>query len=409
MINRRVFLKSTGMALVGGGFLPNVFVRIAEASQGAARRKTLVVVFQRGAVDGLNVVVPWFERDYYRARPTIAVAKPGSERGVIDLDGRFGLHPELEPLSAHWKNRSLAFVHASGSPDATRSHFDAQDFMESGTPGRKSTRDGFLARALERNHDGSPLRAVSITPNLPRILSGGAGAISVSSLDRFGVRAGRASASVSHSFESMYAGAIDQGKGEVAADSFEAARLLDSIGKIAPRNGARYPRGTFGDGLKQLAHLIRADVGLEVGFVDVGGWDTHTAQGGADGRLARGLRSWGEALHAFAVDLGDRMGDVVVVSVSEFGRTVAENGNRGTDHGHGNVITILGGGVRGGAVYGRWPGLSRGELYDGRDLAVTTDFRDVMGEIISGTIGSGDLDLVFPGYRADRTRWPGVI
>jgi uncharacterized protein (DUF1501 family) len=415
MLDRRVFLKSSGLALVAGGFLPNVFVRIARASTPlAGHRKVLVAIFQRGAVDGLNVVVPYGEKAYYDARPSIAVPRPGSEDGAaLDLDGFFGLHPALAPVLPYFKDRSAAFVHAAGSPDSTRSHFDAQDFMESGTPGVKSTSDGFLCRAIAQKklEKASPLRAVSMTPALPRILAGSAGAVSMTDVAQFGIRAGAATDSVSNSFESMYEEAVAGALAGTAKESFDAVRILKSAdpSKIAPENGADYPRGPFGNALKQVAQLIKADVGLEVAFTDVGGWDTHAGEGGAQGQLSNRLRDYGLAIAAFARDLGSRMADVTLVTMSEFGRTVKENGNRGTDHGHANVMLLLGGGIRGGRVYGRWPGLDASHLYENRDLAVTTDFRAVFAEILSMRLGISRLSAVFPGYSLDATRRLGVV
>ncbi|HKF43259.1 MAG TPA: DUF1501 domain-containing protein [Thermoanaerobaculia bacterium] len=410
-----MFLKSSGLALVAGGFLPRVFVRMAGAATlPAPNRKVLVAVFQRGAVDGLNVVVPHGEKTYYDARPSIAVPRPGSGEGaVLDLDGFFGLHPALAPVLPYFQDRSAAFVHAAGSPDSTRSHFDAQDFMESGTPGQKATADGFLCRAIaQKKVDScSPLRAVSLTPALPRILAGSAGAVSMNSLAGFGVRAGAASAAVSNSFESMYEDAVAGALGGAAKESFEAARILKSAdpASIAPDNGAAYPAGAFGNALKQIAQLIKADVGLEVAFTDVGGWDTHAGEGGSEGQLSNRLREYGAAIAAFATDMGSRMADVTLVTMSEFGRTVKENGNRGTDHGHANVMLVLGGGVRGGRVYGRWPGLDSSHLYENRDLAVTTDFRDVFAEILAKRMGIENLTPVFPGHNLNAKRSLGIL
>lgn len=415
MLNRRFFLKSTGLALVAGGFVPRVFVRMARAGTLAgAKQKVLVVVFQRGAVDGLNVVVPYGDRAYYDARPSIAVPRPGSGQGAaLDLDGFFGLHPSLEPLLPFFRDRSAAFVHAAGSPDATRSHFDAQDFMESGTPGVKSTPDGFLSRAIvgEKIGKRSPLRAVAFSPVLPRILSGPSGAVAITDLNSFGIRAGAATAAASESFESMYSDTSEGLLGEVARESFEAVKILKAAdpGRIAPENGAEYPQGPFGSALKQIGQLIKSDVGLEVAFTDVGGWDTHVGEGGADGQLANRLRDYGRGITAFARDLGSRMADVTLVTVSEFGRTVHENGNRGTDHGHGNFMLVMGGGVKGGKVYGRWPGLDSSHLYENRDLSVTTDFRDVFAEILAGRLGIQNLVPVFPGYDLDEKKRLGVI
>ena len=415
MLNRRVLLKSGGLALVAGGFVPNVFVRMARAGAlPEASRKVLLVVFQRGAVDGLNVVVPYGEKAYYDARPSIALPRPGSGAGAaLDLDGFFGLHPSLEPLLPLFRDRSAAFVHAAGSPNATRSHFDAQDFMESGTPGVKSTADGFLTRAIAAGkiEKPSPLRAVAFSPALPRILAGSSGAVAMTNLAQFGIRAGAASEIASESFESMYADAVAGALGGTAKESFDAVRILKASdpGKIAPENGADYPRGPFGNALKQIAQLVKANVGLEIAFTDVGGWDTHAGEGGAEGQLANRLRDYAQTIAAFAKDLGSRMADVTLVTVSEFGRTVRENGNRGTDHGHANVMLVAGGGVKGGKVYGRWPGLDESHLYENRDLAVTTDFRDVFAEVLARRMGVANLKPVFPGYALDERNRLGLI
>ncbi len=415
--DRRLFLKSTGLALVGGGLLPNVFVRMARAATPGSSKRVLVAIFQRGAVDGLNVIVPYGESAYYAARPTIAVPRPGSaSSGALDLDGYFGLHPSLSSLRPYFRDRSAAFVHAVGSPDATRSHFDAQDFMESGTPGVKTTRDGFLARALGAAKPPAPprsdaLRAVALSPAMPRILAGSSAAVAMRSLDQFGIRAGADADGDTRSFESMYDAAASPDLRATARESFDALRVLREANPSAraPENGTVYPRGPLGAALRQIAQLIRADVGLEIAFTDVGGWDTHAGEGGGEGTLANRLRDFGEAIAAFARDLGSRMGDLTLVTLSEFGRTVRENGNRGTDHGHANVMLLLGGGVRGGRVYGRWPGLDDAKLYEGRDLAVTTDFRDVFAEILAKRMGVTDLEVVFPGYPCDPARRLGAI
>ena len=398
MIDRRFFLKSSGLALVGGTLLPNVFVRMANAAT-TKGNKTLVAIFQRGAVDGLNMIVPYGEQAYYAARPTITVPRPGAEGGAIDLDGFFGLHPSLASLSPYFKDHSLAMIHAVGSPDTTRSHFDAQDFMESGTPGVKSTEDGFLSRAIGTKKETavSPLRAVALSPAMPRILSGGAGAVAMTNISQFGIRG---NANVSGGFESMYAEAVAGTLGGTAKESFEAARILKSTDpqKLQPENGAVYPNGPLGNSLRQIAQLIKSNVGLEVAFADVSGWDTHAGEGGAQGQLANNLRNFSDAIAAFARDLGSRMGDVVLVTMSEFGRTVRENGNRGTDHGHANVMMLLGGSVKGGKVHGKWPGLGSQQLYENRDLAITTDFRDIFAELLTKQLAVPSLKSVFPGY-----------
>jgi uncharacterized protein (DUF1501 family) len=380
MMDRRFFLKSSGLALVAGGLLPNVFVKMANAAT-TRGKKVLVAIFQRGAVDGLNVVVPYGEKAYYDARPTIAIPRDA----VLDLDGFFGLHPSLTSLVPYFKDRSAAIVHAVGSPDSTRSHFDAQDFMESGTPGVKSTEDGFLSRAIvaTKEQPASPLRAVALASSLPRILSGGAGAVAMTNIGQFGIRG---DAQISAAFQSMYPGA------------FEASRILKSADplKLQPENSANYPTTPLGNALKQIAQLIKSGVGLEVAFADVGGWDTHVGEGGPQGQLANNLRQFSDAIAAFTCDLGSRMGDVLLVTMSEFGRTVRENGNRGTDHGHANFMLVIGGGVKGGKVYGKWPGLSN--LYENRDLTITTDFRDVFAELLTKQLGVASLKSVFPNY-----------
>jgi uncharacterized protein (DUF1501 family) len=414
-MNRRTLLKSTGMALVAGALLPNVFVHMAQGATMPGRR-VLVAIFQRGAVDGLNVVVPYAENVYYAARPSIAVPRPGSaENAALDLDGFFGLHPSMAPILPYFRDGSAAFVHAAGSPDATRSHFDAQDFMESGTPGIKATRDGFLSRALvsqpRRAKPPSPLRAVALSPVLPRALAGAAGAVSMSNIAQFGIHAGASSGAASDSFESMYAEAVAGTLRATAKESFEAVRILQSAdpSKTAPENGADYPKGPLGSSLQQIAQLIKADVGLEVAFTDIGGWDTHAGEGGAQGQLSNRLRDYAQAIAAFAKDLGSRMADVTLVTMSEFGRTVKENGNRGTDHGHANAMLLLGGGVKGGKVYGRWPGLDESHLYENRDVAVTTDFRDVFAEILTKRMEIANLAAVFPGYDCDGKKRLGLI
>jgi uncharacterized protein (DUF1501 family) len=417
VLTRRVFLKSSGLALVSFGALPRALVRAALAAEGAGRKKTLVVVFQRGALDGLNTVIPYGDAAYRRLRPTIAVPAPrgGGREAALDLGGRFGLHPALEPLLPLWKERSLAIVHAVGSPDGTRSHFDAQDFMESGTPGVKSTEDGWMNRHLSAHPeaDATPFRGLALTPTLPRSLAGRAPAVAMADIRSFSLRPapvrGGARGPSARGFEEMYAGAVHDVLHGTGRETFEAIDFLKKTdpARYAPAHGAVYPRGRYGDSLRQVAQLLKADAGVELAFTEIGGWDHHAAEGGVTGQLANRLREFGQALAAFHRDLGDRMHDVVVVSLTEFGRTVAENGNRGTDHGHASVSFVLGGEVKGGRVHGRWPGLDPGDLYEGRDLAVTTDFRDLLAELLTTHLGARDLRAVFPGHALGRS--PGVV
>jgi len=401
MLTRRALLKSGACALAAVAAPPRFLARAASAAE--ARRRVIVAVFQRGAVDGLSMVVPYGDRDYAATRASIAIRPPNGADvdGAHDLDGFFALHPALAPLMPLWRTRALAVVHACGSPDRTRSHFDAQDYMESGTPGVKSTTDGWLARAIgTRPAPSSPFRAVALGPTLPRILRGDAGAISLASLDRFDVRASSDAAVARKGFESLYEQSVQDLLHGTGRETFEAVRMLKSANaaQLTPANNAQYPRSRLGESLRQIAQLIRADVGLEIAFTDAGGWDTHVGQGAEQGQLANRLRDFGASLAAFAQDLGDRMGDVVVLTMSEFGRTVAENGNRGTDHGHATAMLLLGGGVRGGKVYGRWPGLAREQLYEGRDLAVTTDFRALFAEVAGRQLGVRRPATLFPGW-----------
>ena len=404
MVSRRVFLKNGGLALVSLGFAPEFLARTVAAA-GPTRRRVLVTVFQRGAVDGLNMVVPFGERDYYSSRPTIAIAPPGRDtQCALDLDGFFGLHPRLAPLKALYDARQLAIVHACGSPDGTRSHFDAQDYMETATPGVKSTPDGWLNRYLHvKEHEAqTPFRAVALAPQLPRAMQGLAPALAIGQIDRFGIRAGQASDMLQSSFESEYAAAADRVLHSTGREAFEAIRMLKQAdpSRYTPENGAEYPRSAYGDALRQIAQLVKAQVGLEIAFAESGNWDHHVNEGAAIGQLAVRLDDFARGIAALVRDLGDRMQDVVILTMSEFGRAVAENGNRGTDHGHGNAMMVIGGSVRGGRVYGRWPGLAREQRYEGRDLAVTTDFRAVFDEVVRGHLGLTDTRTVFPRFKA---------
>jgi uncharacterized protein (DUF1501 family) len=408
-INRRVFVRNGALALVSLGLDPVFLTRAAYANRSTAqpfnRPKTLVCIFQRGAVDGLNMIVPHGDPAYYRERPRIAVPAPGKSGGALDLDGYFGFHPALAPLLPFYRAGALGVVHAVGSPDATRSHFDAQDYMETGTPGRKGTMDGWLNRHLTHTaqHRDTPFRGVAIGPQLPRVLRGSSPALAIGNLQAFGLRGrGPARDRIEAAFQEMYAGAATGLVATSSAEAFEAVRMLrtaDPAGR-SPENGAEYPRSPFGQAMRQLAQLIRADLGLEIGFADTGGWDTHVNQGAAEGQLAARLRDFGAGLAAFATDLGERMADVLVLTMSEFGRTVAENGTAGTDHGHATAMMVLGAGTRGGRVHGRWPTLDEGSRFEGRDLAVTTDFRALFGEILGRHLGAADLPAVFPGFEA---------
>ena len=418
-MNRRYFIKSGGIALASFGVLTSTptFLRRALAANldkaTGGRRKTLIAIFQRGAVDGLNVVMPFGEHSYYDLRPNIAIPKPdGGAESAINLDGFFGLHPSLASFKPLWDSKRLAIVHASGS-DNTRSHFDAQDYMESATPGVKSTPDGWLNRYLQSKSDQqkSLFRAVSMTQNMPRVMQGKSPALAISNLADFSIRAGQSSAAVQGGFEAIYDQTVNDALHGTGKETFEAINYLKQVNpaQYKPENGANYPNTPFGNALRQIAQLIKAGVGLEVAFTDIGGWDTHVNEGNQQGQLSNLLRQFSNSIAALYTDLGQRMDDVVILTMSEFGRTARENGNRGTDHGHANAMFIVGNSVRGGKVYGDWPGLKSDQLYEGRDLALTTDFRDVFGELAAKHLGATNLQAVFPGYAASSAKFRGLL
>ncbi|HMH15052.1 MAG TPA: DUF1501 domain-containing protein [Edaphobacter sp.] len=402
-ITRRGFMKDGALALVGTSTIPSFLTRsvMAEMTTAAANKKKLVVLFQRGAADGLNIVVPYREKNYYSMRPSIAI----QQNEVLDLDGFFGLHPAMAAFKPLYDQGHLAIIHAAGSPDMTRSHFDAQDYMESGTPGVKVTQDGWLNRALQAEMlAGKPsaFRAVALGTEVPRTLQGKLPAIAVNNLADFSV-AGRGpqTSPISNAFQAMYDESSDAVLHGTGQETFEAVKMLKAAdpSKYQPAAGVEYPKSQFANSLKQVAQLLKANLGVEAAFSDIGGWDTHQNQGNANGQLANRLKEFSEAISAFWKDMGQEAENVTLVTMSEFGRTARQNGTGGTDHGHANVMFVLGGQVKGGKVYGRWPGLSNEQLNEGRDLAVTTDFRRVLGEAAYKTLGSKNLELVFPGSR----------
>lgn len=411
LFHRRQILKWAGSAALLSGTPGWAFAAAAPV------QKRLVVVMLRGAVDGLNVVVPYGDSNYAALRPTIALGGPGGDDGVLDLDGHFGLHPALAALLPLWQQQRLAFVQASGSPDPTRSHFDAQDFMESGTPGNKNTPDGWLNRlvgALAAPH--GPTQAISVGATRPRILDGHQPTSNVA----LGPRANKPLAAdrpaVADAFASLYNGsdALSESYREGRAARTELAGTMtpDSMApdamqreQIAANNGAPLPTGFPVVG-GQLARMLNQDPHIQVVFADLGGWDTHVNQGNAKGQLANHLQPLGDGLAALVQGLGpQRLDDTVIVVMSEFGRTARENGNRGTDHGHGNAMWVLGGPTLGGKVHGEWPGLGSGSLHEDRDLAVTTDFRSVIGGVLERHMGLTDrqLAMVLPNTPAPMT------
>ncbi len=412
--NRRFFLRNGALALAGTTAIPSFLVRSVLAETAANRKGRLVVVFQRGAVDGLNVVVPYREKNYYAMRPTIGI--PANR--VLDLDGFFGLHPSLASLQPLYRGGHLAVIHAAGSPDMTRSHFDAQDYMESGTPGVKSTPDGWLNRALQAEDlrhtcEHTAFRALALGAQVPRTLAGKVPALALGNVNNFAV-GGHVEAPLSPAagaFEAMYSDSGDSIFHSTGEATFAAVKMLRAAdpAQYEPTAGAEYPNSEFGDNMRQIAQLLKANLGVEAAFTDVSGWDTHQNQGAVEGQLSNRLRDFSDSIAAFWRDLGDRAEDVTLVTMSEFGRTARQNGTGGTDHGHANVMFVLGGRVLGGSVSGRWPGLAEHQLNEGRDLAVTTDFRAVLGEVVSKSIGASNFELVFPGARLDPSRFLKVV
>jgi uncharacterized protein (DUF1501 family) len=400
MLTRRIFLRGSAIAMAGMGTAPLWLARAAAA--GSRKNKTLVAIFLRGAADGLNIVVPFSEKRYRELRPTLAIAPPSGQNSgnagpfsSIDLDGTFALHGSLQPLKALWDKQQLAIVEATGSPDPTRSHFDAQDYMESGMPG-KSGQDGWLNRALPAEPDASPLRAVALGNRVPRTLRGEHEVIAIGNARQFTIE----NPETAPILENMYSLTPDAPLRRTGKDAFEAMKMIQSIDQAHPSqdgapNAQRAQGGALGRSLEQLARLIKADTGVEAAFAEIDGWDHH---GNENSQLFGLLRQFSGAISGFVEDMGDRMEDIVMVTMSEFGRTAEENGNAGTDHGHGSVMMVMGGPVEGGKIYGKWPGLEKEQLYEGRDLAVTTDFRAVLSELVRGHLGQNDLSAVFPGF-----------
>lgn len=401
MISRRSFLKYASISATisittGWGH----WIAATPSLNGQSKR--FIVVLLRGAADGLNIVVPYREATYYQARPNIAIPQPGETGGVLDLDGRFGLHPALADLMPLWKSKQLGFIHASGSPDPTRSHFEAQDYLENGTPGVTRTTDGWLNRVLA-TFPGTThaTRAISIGPTTPYILAGGHPSSNLtpgghaSVLDRPRFRS---------AFDQMYQG--DDPLSQAYREGKQARSLFKTDLEqemVAASKGAPTPDYLAREA-KRLAQLMAGKSGTQLAVISLGGWDTHVNQGNQGGQLANRLKPLGQGLVTLSQSLGSLWDDTVVVVMSEFGRTVKENGNQGTDHGHGNVMWVLGGGLNGGKVYGEWPGLTPNQQYEGRDLAITTDFRDAIAPLLVTHFGlnAAAMAKVFPNYAAQR-------
>lgn len=401
---RRQFLQQTGFATASAIASVGIHGWVAQSfaqSSHTAPPKRLIVIFLRGAVDGLNVVIPYREAAYYQHRPRIAIPQPGQENGALDLDGEFSLHPALTSLMPLWQQRSLAFVHSSGSSDPTRSHFEAQANMESGTPGISTTPDGWMNRLLGAMSDRNPIQAVNVGNTTPRIL---AGRLPVATL-----AVGRSAAKplpldqpqVAAAFDSLYSSndALSQAYKE---GRFARKALLSNLDPETKRanNGAPLPNG-FANDARRLAQIMVKDKRVKLGFMALGGWDTHVNQGASQGQLARNLGQLSQGLAALQATLGNVYRDTTILVLSEFGRTAHENGDGGTDHGHGNVMWVMGGSINGGKVYGEWRGLAPEQLHEKRDLAVTTDFRDVIAAVLERHLNLPDstLNQILPNYR----------
>jgi uncharacterized protein (DUF1501 family) len=421
-ISRRLFLRNGAIALASVGLMPlwgPDFLRqtVFAENPSARRRKILICIFQRGAADGLSMVVPFADKHYYKYRREIALADPARGKGVLDMDGYFGLHPSMAAFLPIYQAGHLGVIHACGSPNATRSHFDAQDFMESGVVDDKSINHGWLNRALtccpEDRAKLTPFRAVSMTSNLPRILQGDHEALVIPDLKTFGVQSsrGKNSASTGTGFEGMYENAVGDVLHGTGKEVFDAMAMLKQANptKYEPQYGAKYPSSPFGRSLMQIAQLVKADMGLQVAFAESGGWDTHANQGGMTGQLSGRLLDFSKAVAALYQDLGDRMADVVILTMSEFGRAVRQNGNLGTDHGHATAFFVLGGDVNGGKVLGKWPGLEPEQLFEGRDLALTTDYRVVFSEIAHKHFGIQNLSTVFPDFQVRASDYRQIL
>jgi uncharacterized protein (DUF1501 family) len=413
MLTRRIFLRGSAIAMAGMGQAPMWLARAAASE--SRKRKTLVAIFMRGAADGLNIVVPFGDPRYRELRPNLGLQAPvkgndnegnGPFGSVIDLDGKFGMNAGLRPLKALWDKKQLAIVEATGSPDPSRSHFDAQDYMESGTPGK--TGSGWLNRALgDAGSDSSPLRAVALSNRVPRTLRGDHEAVALGNVQDFYI----SDQDRLKILKNMYSLTPDTQLRRTGKDAFDAMKMLQSLDHgAADREPAGVNRPTYqaggqlGRNLRELARLIKSDAGVEAAFAEVDGWDHHRNE---NGQLSNLLNQFSNAIAAFCQDLGSRMEDVVIVTMSEFGRTAEENGTGGTDHGHGSLMMVLGGPVQGGKIYGEWPGLEKEQLFEGRDLAVTTDFRTVLSELVRGHLGQSDLSSVFPGFKSGGL--PGLL
>lgn len=409
---RRQFLRTTGTAAIFGSFVPtNLFANTPPTVKPVTKGRTLVAVFLRGGIDGLNLVVPFGDADYYKHRRTIAIPKPARDgRSALDLDGYFGLHPFASSLEPLFRNRTAVALQAVGYDKNTRSHFEEQDTWETGVIGNSLSADGWLNRHLASSEGHGSIRAVSIGGNLPRILRGRAPAYAIRGIADLSMPRMQGDPDILRAaLETAYCtkpgskrAATDELLSKTAAATLEGTRQLEAIAKTEykPANGAKYGSSGIAKQFLEAARLIKSGIGTELIQLDYGGWDTHNAQGGINGGFANRLRELSDAMAAFAKDLGDKMNDVLVLTLSDFGRTVAENGTSGTDHGWANCMIAMGGGVTKNTkpVLGEWPGLAPENLHQKRDLKHTTDFRDVLGEVVSSHLGNENITHIIPGH-----------
>ncbi|MEO5999623.1 MAG: DUF1501 domain-containing protein [Chitinophagaceae bacterium] len=415
MSSRRGFIKSGGLVLfgIGVGGVPPFIARAAGSNKMAApykKKKMMVCIFQRGAMDGLMAVTPFTDDFLKNARPRLFIdaAKSGQGSPLIDLDGKFGLHPAMKAFEPLFREKRLAIVHGIGSPNNTRSHFDAQDYMESGTPFNKGTASGWLNRAVGLlGHDATPFRAVSLTSSMPRSFYGNNPSVSISNLQDFSIqmRGNPLGANMAaKSFEDLYDQTSSGLLKETGKESFDAVKMLQKTDtrNYKPANNALYPNTALGNSLKQIAQLIKMDVGLEVAFAESGGWDTHFNQGAENGIFARNVTDLSNSISAFWADLELFQDDLTLMTMTEFGRTVKQNGTGGTDHGRASCNFILGNDVQGGIVHGNMQPLAPENLEEGRDLAVTTDFRTVFGEVADKHLRISNDQVLFPDWKGDK-------
>jgi uncharacterized protein (DUF1501 family) len=409
-MKRRKFIQQAGIFSASSLIAIATNAIVSRSISATPNSKRLIVIFLRGGVDGLNVVVPYTENAYYQARNRIAIPQPDKAGGVLDLDGKFGLHPSLAALMPLWKQKNLAFVHACGSPNSTRSHFDAQEYMETGTPGIKNTKDGWMNRLLAlMTVENNPIQAVNVGSTIPRILAGNA---PIATIPAGGIakRLAIDDAQLTTVFDKLYSG------NDALSKTYRNTRLarealMDSdVEMQLANNGAPLPRG-FARDAQRLARLMVRDSRIELAFLALGGWDTHINQGNSKGQLAGHLQRLGDGLATLQKELGEVYKNTNIVVISEFGRTVKENGNGGTDHGHGNVMWLLGGNVRGGKVDGTFPGLSQNQLYKGRDLEVTTDFRDVITTVLQRhmNLDPASISKIFPNHNLMNNKQLSII